>query len=110
MRNQHYRLVMGMKFRLVSPIGKRWRPSCGSFSTHEAKHPRSPYRCRDCRKYFSVKTASVMANSKIPLQNRAFAIYLETTSLKGVSSCKLVRDMDISRPTAWLLRSILPVR
>ena len=60
-----------------------------------------PYRCRDCRKYFSVKTGSVMEGSPLPLRKWAYAIYLDVTSLKGVSSMKLHRDLGITQKAAW---------
>ena len=62
-----------------------------------------PYRCRDCRKYFSLKTGTAMEDSKLPLRIWGWAIYLEMTSLKGVSSMKLHRDLGISQPAAWFL-------
>ena len=78
-------------------------PRCGSDRTHEASHAHSPYRCTDCRSYFSVKTGSLMEGSKISLRKWAFAIYLETTSLKGVSSMKLHRDIKVTQKTAWFM-------
>ncbi len=83
--------------------GKRTCPHCGSRRTHAARHPKSPYRCRDCRAYFSVKTGTVLAESKIPLRKWVFAIYLETTSLKGISSMKLHRDIGVTQKTAWFM-------
>ena len=62
-----------------------------------------PHRCRDCRKYFSVRTNSVMERSKITLRKWAFAIYLSTTNLKGVSSLKLHRDLNITQKSAWFM-------
>ena len=62
-----------------------------------------PYRCRDCRKYFSVRTGSVMERSKITLRKWAIGIYLSTTSLKGVSSLKLHRDLKITQKSAWFM-------
>ena len=62
-----------------------------------------PWRCRSCRRHFSVRTGTVMAHSKITLQNWAFAVYLSATSLKGVSSVKLHRDLGISQKSAWFL-------
>ena len=62
-----------------------------------------PYRCSDCRSYFSVKTATVMRKSHIPLRKWVFAIYLHLTSLKGVSSMKLHRDIGVSQPAAWFM-------
>ena len=37
----------------------------------------------------------------MPLQKWAIAIYLLATSLMGVSSMKLHRDLDITQKTAW---------
>ncbi len=62
-----------------------------------------PYRCRDCRKFFSVRHGSVMEQSKIPLRKWAFAIYLNATSLQGVSSMKLHRDLKITQKSAWFM-------
>ena len=62
-----------------------------------------PYRCTDCCSYFSVKTGTVMHKSQVPLRKWAIAIYLHLTSLKGVSSMKLHRDIGVSQPTAWYM-------
>ena len=78
-------------------------PNCGSTRTHEASHIHMPYRCTDCRSYFSIKTGTVMRKSHIPLRKWAIAIYLHLTSLKGVSSMKLHRDIGISQPAAWYM-------
>ena len=81
----------------------RYCPLCGSTRTHDAGHNDMPYRCSDCRKYFSVKTGTVMGNSHIPLRKWVFAIYLHLTSLKGVSSMKLHRDIGVPQKTAWFV-------
>ena len=78
-------------------------PRCGSERTHEASHAKSPYRCTDCRAYFSVKTGTALEGSKVPLRKWAFAIYLEVTSLKGVASMKLHRDIGVTQKTAWFM-------
>jgi len=82
---------------------ERCCPKCGSLNTHKASHKYMPYRCRDCRQYFSVKTGTPMQASKIPLRKWAIAIYLCLTSLKSVSSMKLHRDLGVSQPTAWFM-------
>ena len=86
---------------IIWPGGHRHCPNCGSDNTHECSHAKMPYRCRDCRKYFSVKTGTVMAGSPLPLLKWLYAIYLDSTSLKGVSSMKLHRDLGITQKTAW---------
>ena len=44
-----------------------------------------------------------MHDSKLPLSDWALAFYLCVTNLKGVSSMKLHRDLDIKQDTAWFL-------
>ena len=89
---------------LVWPTGERDCPGCGSLNTHDCSHAKMPYRCRDCRKYFSVKTGTIMAGSPLPLRKWAYAIYLDATSLKGVSSMKLHRDIGVTQKTAWFMQ------
>ena len=86
----------------VWPDG-RYCPHCGSVNTHEAGHNNMPYRCSDCRGYFSVRTGTVMHRSNLPLRKWVFAIYLHLTSLKGVSSMKLHRDIGVPQKTAWFM-------
>jgi len=81
----------------------RYCPRCGSTNTHEATHKYSPYRCRDCRKYFSVKTGSVMEASNVPLTKWVIAIYLEVTSIKGIAANRLKHDIEVSYKTAWFM-------
>ena len=89
---------------LLWPSGNRYCPSCGSRDTYECSHAKMPYRCRDCGKYFSVKTGTLMAGSPIPLLKWLYAIYLDLTSLKGVSSMKLHRDLGIGQKAAWYMQ------
>ena len=76
---------------------------CGSGRTTEASHKTMPYWCSDCRSYFSVKTGTALAASNVKLRKWVWAIYLELTSLKGVSSMKLHRDIGVSQKTAWFM-------
>ncbi|MBM3530723.1 MAG: IS1595 family transposase [Alphaproteobacteria bacterium] len=86
------------------PEGQRNCPHCGSLKTAVVKNEiPMPYHCGDCREYFSVKTGTVMQSSKVPLQKWVIAMYLLSTSLKGVSSMKLHRDLGMTQKTAWLL-------
>ncbi len=62
-----------------------------------------PWHCGSCRKYFSVKTRTLMQGSKLPLSSWAIAYFLLSTNLKGVSSMKLHRDLNVTQKTAWYL-------
>ena len=88
---------------IVWPDGRQC-PYCAGTRTREATHKTMPYWCTPCRKYFSVRTNTVMAASKLPLRKWAYALYLDITSLKGVSSMKLHRDLGISQKAAWFMQ------
>ena len=77
-------------------------PECGScrYAVIKNRNP-MPYRCKDCRKHYSVRKGMVMDSSKIGLQKWAIAIYMVSTSLKGVSSMKLHRELGIRQSSAW---------
>ncbi len=86
------------------PDGQMACLRCGSVNCYRVKSGKPmPYRCRDCRKYFSLKTNTSMEASNLPLRKWAYAIYLEITSLKGVSSLKLRRDLKIAQSSAWFM-------
>ncbi len=81
-------------------------PYCGSTNVQSgAKHKTMPYRCREkeCAKRFSVRSCTAMQASNLGYQVWAIAIYLVTTNLKGVSSMKLHRDLEITQKSAWHL-------
>ena len=88
-------------------IEQRWPngiacPHCGSVNVATiANRKPMPFRCKDCRKHFSVKTGSVLQSSNISLDKWAIAFYLYMTNLKGVSSMKLHRDLGITQKSAW---------
>ena len=88
---------------VVWPDG-RVCPRCGCHDTREAG-PKSPlpYYCRGCQKPFSVRIGTAIQKSNVPLQKWVFAIYLEMTNLKGVSSMKLHRDIKVTQKTAWFM-------
>ena len=81
-------------------------PHCGSLNVQSGiKHSSMTHRCRDCsnRPMFSLKTGTVMKGTQLGYREWAIAIYLMSTSLKGVSSMKLHRDLDVTQKTAWYL-------
>jgi len=79
-------------------------PHCGSVHISECKdHRPMPYRCRGCRKHFSVRVGTVLEESKVPLRTWLLAIYMLTTARKGIPSTQLARELSITQKTAWFL-------
>lgn len=77
---------------------------CGSLDVVEVKdHKPMPYRCKSCRKHFSVRTGTVLAESRLPLHKWLMAIYMMTTARKGIPSTQMAKELGITQKTAWFL-------
>ena len=89
--------------------GIRWGdsvkcPKCSSDNIQtDVAHKTMDYRCRSCRKWFSVRTGTIMENSRLPILHWVYAVYIQTSSLKGMASMKLYRELGITQKTAWFL-------
>lgn len=79
-------------------------PHCGGEHISECKDKKPmPFRCKSCRKHFSVRTGTMLAESRLPLQKWLLAIYILTNSKKGVSSLQLAEYLKCTQKTAWFL-------
>ena len=86
------------------PNGSVTCPDCESENVQKkVSGSKMPYRCRNCRQFFSVKKGTVMESSKIGLQKWAIATHQMTTNPKGVSSIQLAKELDIRQATAWYM-------
>ncbi len=89
--------------------GRRWIsgkycPHCGSADVVEVKdHKPMPYRCKVCRKHFSVRTDTVLEESRLPLQKWLMAMYMMTMARKGIPSIQMARELGITQKSAWFL-------
>lgn len=87
----------------------RWKdgkycPHCASVSVAEVKdHKPMPYRCKDCRKHFSVRTDTALGESRLPLQKWLMAMYMMTTARKGIPSTQMAKELGITQKSAWFL-------
>ena len=88
---------------------KRWNgnvrcPHCSRYNITECKEQKPmPYRCRDCRKFFSVRFGTILEESKLPLHKWLFCMYLLYTSRKGISSIQVAKTLGVTQKTAWFL-------
>lgn len=82
-------------------------PHCGSSAAHYAlkgkAHRPGLWKCKDCRKQFSVTVGTVFERSKIPLSKWLMAAYLLCSSKKGMSAHQLHRTLGVTYKTAWFL-------
>jgi transposase-like protein len=82
--------------------GKICCPHCGHDKVYKTGER---FKCAnsDCYKKFSVISGTIFENTKIPLRTWYAAIYLITAHKKGISSCQLARDLNVTQKTAWFL-------
>lgn len=58
------------------------------------------FKCKSCRKKFSVRIGTIFEGSKIPLQKWFIAIWL-TNREHYITSVALAKELNISQKTAW---------
>ena len=80
--------------------GVRTKPS--------GKHPEGKVRhglkkCKDCGKQFTVRIGTIFEDSHIELHLWLQAIFLMTSSKKGISSHQLSRTLGVTVRSAWFL-------
>ena len=61
------------------------------------------YKCKDCRKPFTVTVGTVMERSKIPLSKWVLAAHFMASSKKGMSALQLQRMLGTNYESAWFL-------
>ena len=76
-------------------------PYCGCTHTYMTKEGR--YICKECAKHFSVTVGTIFENTKVSLRKWFMAMYLVSSTKKGVSSHQLSRDLAVTQKTAWFM-------
>ncbi|HUY68243.1 MAG TPA: IS1595 family transposase [Alphaproteobacteria bacterium] len=61
------------------------------------------WKCKACRKPFSVTVGTVFERSHIPLSKWLLATHLLSASKKGMSAHQLHRMLDVTYKTAWFM-------
>jgi transposase-like protein len=93
-------------------------PHCGSLAKHYFLNPangsdrktrtgsaseRRVWKCKDCRKQFSVLTGTIFHGSKIPVRTWIFVIFEMCASKNGVSAREIQRKYDVTGKSAWYM-------
>lgn len=80
--------------------GVRTKPSK---KNPEGKERHGLWKCRECRKQFTVRKGTIFEESHLPLHLWLQAIHLMVSSKKGISSHQLHRVLGITYKSAWFL-------
>jgi hypothetical protein len=90
-------------------VRQRWNgvpicPYCNSQKSYVIEKGRR-FKCgnNECYKKYSVTVGTIFHASNLPLTTWLPALYLITAHKKGISSCQLARDLEISQKSAWFV-------
>lgn len=61
------------------------------------------YRCKNTGKNFTVRNGTMFEQTRLPLRTWFTAIFLITTSKKGISSVELSNLLGVTQKTSWFL-------
>lgn len=86
----------------VWPDGEPTCHHCGKKNAHfMEKYLR--FRCRDCRKDFTVKNGTIFEDSPLPLSKWMAAMWMICNDKNGVSSYEIHRAIGVTQKTAWFM-------
>jgi transposase-like protein len=93
-------------------------PHCGSIAEHYFLNAKAPagrktrtgnvtqrrlWKCRECRKQFSVTTGTVMHGSKVSLRIWLFVIFEMCANKNGIAAREIERKYGVASRTAWFM-------
>jgi transposase-like protein len=109
-------------YRMLEDL--RWKgepvcPHCGSVAKHYFLEPRNRvsrdtkrtgkpserrvWKCKDCRKQFTVTVGTIFHGSKIPLQKWLFVIFDMCSAKNGISAREVERKYELTPKSAWFM-------
>jgi transposase-like protein len=80
-------------------------PSCGGLDAYSARRPSGllRFRCKQCRKDFSLTSGTLFAAHKAPLRAYLAAIAVFCNEVKGKNALALSRDLGMSHKACWIM-------
>ncbi len=90
----------GVVDRAYPLVGVRSKPSK---KNPEGVERHGLWKCRECRKQFTVRKGTIFEESHIPMHKWLQAIHLMVSSKKGISSHQLHRVLEITHKSAWFM-------
>jgi transposase-like protein len=85
------------------PEGEQACPRCGSVREHTFLKTRRIWKCRDCKKQFSIKVGTIFEDSPISLSKWLPAMWMLANCKNGISSYELARALGVTQKTAWFM-------
>ncbi|HEY3910647.1 MAG TPA: transposase [Stellaceae bacterium] len=96
---------MFVRLRWADNHGDAYCPHCGCPTVYACRRPNGAprWRCKACRKDFSVTSGTLFAFHKMPLRSYLMAVAIFANEVKGKSMLALSRDLGTQYKTAFVL-------
>ena len=79
-------------------------PRCDGSNVYQTKNGKPMrWRCRPCRRHFSVRIGTVLEDTNLPYKTWLLAIRFMLTGRKGISALQLEKELGVKYLTAWFL-------
>jgi transposase-like protein len=94
-----------IRLRWSDNDGNAYCPHCGCLIVYDCRRPNGAprWRCKACRKDFSVTSGTLFAFHKLPLRAYLMAVAIFTNEVKGKSMLALSRDLGVQYKTSFVL-------
>ncbi len=77
--------------------------ACEECSSAEVERQRFYFRCRGCKAYFTLRTGTVLHQTKIPLRKWLRTLYLLETEPRAVAAHWLYKEIGLTFKTTWMV-------
>lgn len=91
------------RIRWAASGGEPYCPYCGCLEPYALGEKPPRWKCKGCRRKFSVTSQTIFASRKLPIREYLAAIALFVNGVKGLSSLQLGRDLDINAKSAFVM-------
>lgn len=75
---------------------------CGSGEVYGMKW-RAVYKCRHCKKQFSIKVGTIMADSSVPIRKWLLITWLMANERAGCTSYSVAKKVNIHQGSSWAI-------
>lgn len=96
-------VALAFMVNLRWPYGKQDCPHCNARDEHYFLQSRRVWKCKACKKQFSIKVGTIFEDSPIPLSKWLPALWMLANCKNGISSHELGRALGVTQKSAWFM-------
>lgn len=78
-------------------------PRCFSVERVNPALQRKGYHCKNCRRYFTIRTGTIFEVSKIKLEIWLECIYNPAVNRKGTPSIEFAKSIGVTQKNSWVI-------